>query len=134
MARPNFSGRWQFCADSSKLEIANPDSAIFTIEHDEPSFKLERTLVFDGKSDTFGLALKVGDGEGTIAQGCATLHPELHWEEDELVFTTRVVQGEHEAVNLVRYRLDEDGSTLVAEEKLRSPDQGYENRWVFKKE
>ncbi len=42
-------------------------------------------------------------------------------------------EGE-EATNLVRYRLEEGGAVLGAEEVFRGPEQSYDNRWVFTRE
>ena len=50
--KPNFSGTWRANFAQSKLQFAQPDSTVFTIEHREPKFSLTRTHVFEGKSDT----------------------------------------------------------------------------------
>jgi hypothetical protein len=131
MSRVDFSGRWQFAPDASTLQIARPDAAAFTIEHREPSFRLERTLTFGERSDTFAIELTVGTDRGPIPRGEAMLYPSLRWDGDDLVFFTRIVHDGEEATNLVRYRLEEDGTVLIAEESFRSSAQSYDNRWVF---
>lgn len=114
--------------------MAVPDKVVFTIKHREPSFRLERTLVFGDRSDTFELDLTVGaDGE-PFTRGDATLRPSLRWDGDRLVFLTRILRGEEEATNLVRYGLEEDGTILVADESFRSTTQSYDNRWLFERE
>ncbi|HEX4953360.1 MAG TPA: hypothetical protein VF017_08205 [Thermoanaerobaculia bacterium] len=132
MSKPNYSGRWRFCAEASTLQIAIPDAVVFAIEHREPSFHLERTLTFGGLSNTFALDLTVGTEREPLIRGDATLYPSLRWEGDQLVFRTRIVQGDDESTNVVRYALEEEGTVLVAEESFRGPKQNYSNRWVFR--
>jgi len=134
-SHPNFSGRWQFKATRSALEIPRPDVVLLVIEHDEPRFRLERTLAFGERTDTFAIDLRVGADQPPIARGTATLYPSLEWDGDQLVFRTRIVRpGEDEATNEVRYRLGQDGTALVADEHFASTTQHYDNRWVFGKD
>jgi hypothetical protein len=51
-----------------------------------------------------------------------------------LVFRTRIVRPEEEALNEVRYHLTNDGTVLVAEEHFGGATQHYHNRWVFAKD
>jgi hypothetical protein len=105
------------------------------IDHDERLFRLERTLVFGDRTDTYAIDLRVGAGQPPITRGAATLYPSLEWDGDQLVFRTRIVQPEgEEATNVVRYHLAEDGAVLVAEERFVSATQRYANRWVFGKD
>jgi len=46
MHGPDFSGRWKFSPGDSTLQIRTPDAIEFLIDHQEPLFRLERTLVF----------------------------------------------------------------------------------------
>ncbi len=133
LSRVDFSGRWEFSPGASALQIESPDAVMFAIEHREPGFRLERTLTFGGRSDTFAIDLTVGADGAPVTRGEATLYPSLRWDGDQLVFFARIVHGGEEATNLVRYRLEEDGTILVAEESFRSSGQSYDNRWVFTK-
>lgn len=62
MTHPNFSGTWKFNSNRSSLQIASPESIGFVIEHHEPQFHLERTLVVGGHKDTFAIDLTT-DGD-----------------------------------------------------------------------
>ena len=139
MSRPNYSGRWRFNAEASTLQIAIPSALDFTIEHREPFFRLERTLRFGDRTDTFSIDLTVGAEPVPVPRGDATIYPGLQWDVgvgggDQLVFRTRIVRGGEEAINLVRYRLEPGGNTLVADESFRSSSQNYDNRWVLTRE
>lgn len=130
MPRPNFSGAWELARDSSALEIPVPDLAIFTIDHQEPRFHLERTLGFGERRDTFAIDLVIGSDQPAFLRGDATVYPNARWDGDELVFDARIVRGAEEAVNVVRYRLESGGRVLVAEERFRGAVH-YDNRWVL---
>ena len=134
MSKPDFSGTWIFSPDKSDLQIRNPDKVIFKIEHDEPSFALERTLTFGEKTDTFRIDLIIGLQNAKFTKEGARIHPSLHWEENILIFKSKIIQEEIEASNIVRYQLKSGGKILEAHEVYKSPAQSYENRWVFKRE
>jgi hypothetical protein len=138
MAQPDFSGTWRFRAHESALEITRPDVVKLLISHDGPFFRLERTLVFGDRTDTFAIDLCIGVEPRPFARGAATLYPSLQWDGDQLVFRTRIVrpeeEEEEEATNVVRYRLAAEGAVLVADEHFESATQRYDNRWVFEKD
>ena len=46
MAKPDFTGTWEFNPSRSSLQNPAPESSTFGIEHREPYFYLERTHVF----------------------------------------------------------------------------------------
>jgi len=131
MNRPNFSGSWQFNPQKSSLQIQAPDSTTFTIEHNEPDFKLTRTFTFGGKSDTFSILLKTDGNQVSFQHGGRTINARLYWDEDRLVFDSSINRDNEIAINVVNYRLEDQGKTLIAEEKFTSRDQNYLNRWVF---
>jgi len=131
--RPNYSGRWQFDATASALQIEAPDAVTFVVDHHEPVFRLERSLTFGDKTDTFAIVLTVDAENPPFSRGDATLYASLRWDGDELEFLTRIVRGNAEATNSVRYRLEEEGALLVAAESFRSRDLDYDNRWVLRK-
>ncbi len=99
MATPNFTGTWKFNSGKSVLQIPSPESSIFVIEHSEPHFRLERTHIFGGKSDTFSVALTT-DGELiVINHGGLEIHSKMYWEGDSLVFDSRfVMRGNKRAI------------------------------------
>ena len=134
MKKPDFSGTWKFNADKSVLQIPAPDVTVFVIDHREPVFRISRTHVFGGKTDTFNLELTT-DGKEVVGE-----HKILHfrarayWEGETLVFESNIEQSGETGVNLVGYTLSESGNTLVAEEHLRSTRLNYDNRWVLDKQ
>ncbi|CAN5391726.1 hypothetical protein BH20ACI1_BH20ACI1_09720 [soil metagenome] len=134
MAKPNFTGTWKFNSGKSVLQMPSPESAIFVIEHNEPHFRLERTLVFDGKSNTFSVALKTDEKPITINIGGFEAQSRLYWEDDSLVFDSRFVHESEEASNIVRYKLEDEGQTLIADEQLRSTQHKHDNMWMFDKQ
>ena len=62
-AKPDLSGTWKFNLAKSRLEIDPPSQTIFTIEHHEPNFKITRTHVWGGKSDTSTFEAVIGGKE-----------------------------------------------------------------------
>ncbi len=134
MAKPDFTGTWKFNSGKSALQSPSPESSIFVIEHREPHFRLERTHVFGGKSDTFSVALTT-DGELiAMNHGGLEIHSRAYWEGDALVFDSGFVHEGEQATNIVRYRLEDAGQTFIAEEQLRSTQHKHNNMWVFDKQ
>lgn len=134
MAKPNFTGTWKFNSGKSVLQMPSPESAIFVIEHNEPHFRLERTLVFDGKSDTLSVALTTDEKPITVNIGSFEAQSRLYWEDDSLVFDSRFVHEGEEASNIVRYKLEDEEQTLIADEQLRSTQHKHDNMWMFDKQ
>ena len=131
--RPNFSGRWNFSADDSALQIAQPDDVEVVIEHKDSSFRLARTLTFGDRRDEFELALTIGDEAKQLARGNAVLYPAIQWDGEQLEFLTKIVKEDDESTNKVRYHLEKDGTVMIADEQYRGPELSYDNRWVFTK-
>lgn len=130
--KPDLSGTWVFNAAKSQLGIkVKLDSAIFTIEHKEPHFKLSRVFVIGGKEDKLEWALDTDGREQVTREEGRTVHSRLYWDGDVLVFDVRfVLKDGREATNVVRYTLRDGGRTFVAEEKFRGPKLQYDNLWV----
>jgi hypothetical protein len=61
------------------------------------------------------------------------IHARLYWEGDTLVFDSKLTREGEQATNLVRYTLEDDGQTFVAEEHFRGEQQNYSNTWIFEK-
>lgn len=134
MPKPDFSGTWKFNPRKSVLQIPAPDSSIFVVEHREPVFRIRRTHVFGQKSDTFSLDLTTDGKEVTVDRGEAQIRARVYWEDDILVFDTRIVKQGEEATNRVRYKLAETLNSFTAEEHFRSKSLSYDNVWVMDKE
>ena len=131
MAKPDFTGTWKLNRGRSSLQIPAPDSTTFVIEHREPRFRLSRTHVAGGNSDTFAIELTT-DGEQVVCNhGGLEIQARLRWEGETLVFDSELVREGTRATNVVRYRLAEAGQVFVAEESLRSEQHSHENTWVF---
>jgi hypothetical protein len=129
--KPNFTGTWNVNFQKSVLEIPAPDTTIFVVEHNEPSFRLTRTHVAKGTSDTFSIDLTTDGKEVIRKDGNRTDYSRAYWEGDVLVFATRIVMGDKEATNLVRYAMAKDSQSFTAMERFRSPKLRYDNVWVM---
>jgi hypothetical protein len=134
MSRPDFSGTWRFNPARSVLQIPAPDSTLFVIDHREPLFRLSRTHVIGGKSDSFALDLTTDGQEVTLERGDLLLRARAYWDGDTLVFDSRLVRGGESATNVVRYRLGEAGDSFVAEESFRGEHLSYDNTWVLERQ
>jgi hypothetical protein len=130
----DFSGVWKFNPEKSRLQVPVPSASTFVIEHEEPRFHLTRTHVYDGKPDTWSIDLTTDGTEVIQQEGDQTLHIRLYWEGNQLIFDSKIILGEREATNVVRYGLSEDGKTFTATESFRGPRLKYDNTWVFDKE
>ena len=133
LPKPDFSGTWKFDPERSSLQMQSPDASTFIIEHRDPSWRLERTHVFGERSDTLTLELTT-DGEPTTF----TLHgweveSRLRWEDSSLVFHSTMRREGRLTTVEVRYRLEDDGRTFVAEEHMESEETTHDNLWVFEK-
>jgi hypothetical protein len=71
--RPDFSGTWRANWAKSKLQIEQPDSTVFTIDHRDPEFLLTRTHTFQGKSDTFSIRLSTDGTEVVVKEASHTM-------------------------------------------------------------
>lgn len=132
--KPNFTGTWKVNFQKSVLEIPAPDSTLFVVEHNEPHFRLTRTHVVKDKSDTFSIDLTTDGKELVRREGNRTDYSRAYWEGNVLVFATRIVMGDREATNLVRYAMAKDGQSFTAMERFRGPKLSYDNVWVMEKQ
>jgi hypothetical protein len=131
MPKPNFSGHWQPNFDRSRLEIPRPTSSDFVIEHDEPNFRLTRTLVFGEHSSTISFELTTDGAEHEQDFEGRHARMRLKWDGAALLAHMIVRSGEEEGTNEVRYSLEDEGRTLVARERFQSTKLNYDNLWVF---
>ncbi len=131
MAKPDFSGTWEFNPAKSALQITAPESTVFTIDHRDPLLRLERTHVAGQTRDTFELELTTDGRETSVSKEGLQLRSRAHWDGETLVFETMLTRAGEEGTNLVRYTLDDSGDSFVAEEQFRSQKLSYDNRWVM---
>jgi hypothetical protein len=101
--KPDFSGTWRFNPEKSALQIPAPDATIFVIEHREPLLHITRTHVVAGKSDATSWSLT----PRSLAAGRRG----------------RMSSGTHSRRT----------GSFVAEERFRSRDLSYDNRWLMER-
>lgn len=133
-AKPDFTGKWRFNAAKSALQIPAPESSRFEIDHREPDFRLTRTHVYGGQSDTVTVELTIGAAECSRQLGGVNARLRLYWEGPELVLDSTVRTPDDEGTNVVRYALRDAGGTFVAVEQWRSARHHHDNVWVFDRE
>ncbi len=129
--KPDFTGTWIFNPVKSSLQISPPDATVFVIDHQEPNFRISRTHVFQGKSDTLALEFTTDGTEIAGQHGPIHFRGNVTWDGDALVFVSHVSQGISAGTNTVRYTLSDDSNVLLAQEQLRSTGLNYDNRWVL---
>ncbi len=130
--KPDFTGKWRFNPEKSRLQIPTPTDSRFAIEHREPDFHLTRTLVFGDQGNTLSLDFTT-DGKETMKElgGGMQARIRAYWEGPVLVVDSTISAPGTTGSNLVRYALEGQGRTFVARESFRSATQNYDNLWVF---
>jgi len=134
--KPDFSGEWQLNRQASMLSpIVAPvaQTGTLRIEHKEPNFKCEMTIVLDGKPVETKYEL-LSDGREIVAseQG-RRIVSSLRWDADALVGTWRVEIPNSEMTISFRYELEDRGRRLRASERLRGGGRDQDNVWVFER-
>ena len=129
--KPNFSGRWVLNLEKSKLQIPQPTSSLFEIDHREPKFRLTRTHVYADRSDTITMDLTTDGTEYPQEFGELRSRTRLYWAESTLILDMKVSLKDHKGTNVDRYSLENAGQTFVAVERLRSSQHSHDNIWVF---
>ncbi len=129
--KPDFSGVWIFNRERSRLEIPSPDSTTFVIEHREPNFHLERTHRLGSTDDTFSIDLTTDATEVAFNRDDVEIHARMFWDAEVLVFDSELRRAEERGTNIVRYRLDDGGTTFVAEEEMTYGGHRHRNLWIF---
>jgi hypothetical protein len=134
--KPDFSGEWQLNRQASMLSpIVAPvaQTGTLRIEHKEPNFKCQMTIVLDGKLVETKFEM-LSDGRETVAtaQGRRTTSS-LRWDGDALVAMSRVEIPSGEMTISFRYELQDGGRRLRASEQLRGAGRDQDNVWVFER-
>jgi hypothetical protein len=122
---------WKFNPARSVLQIRAPDSTEFLIEHHEPALRISRTHIVGEKRDTFSLSLTTDGREVSVDRDDLRLRCRAYWEDDTLVFDSKLIRAGEEGTNIVRYTLSDDGATFRAEERFRSSSLNYDNLWIL---
>ena len=121
-ARPDFSGEWILnrpaCTLSPGADTAQ--SAVWRIEHREPTFRHKAVFVMDSGPREYEYELQ-SDVPGSG----------LRWDDDVLVATFTNPLPEGEMTISFRYELIDAGRRLRASEQVRGVPWAQDNVWVF---
>jgi len=132
--KPDFSGTWVLNLEKTRLQsLRGLESGEIVIEHAEPRFRFHRAFAIKGKTDSTSWQLTTDGREAVVEEGGITRKSRLFWDGDALVLDERLTAKWGEATNNVRYRLQDGGRTLVAEEQFRGSRFSYDNLWVADK-
>ena len=131
--KPDFSGTYvlnmQRTKQQKKPAVIGGE---IILEHRGPVFKFRRTFRIEGRDQlqTNGYEITTDGREVIEKRGDVTSRMTMIWDGDSLVFTEKISSPKYpDATNTVRYRLEDGGKTLVAEETFRGP-WNYDNVWV----
>ena len=135
--KPDFSGEWSLNRQASTLSpVVAPaaQSGVLRIEHHEPKFKAQLTIVLDGKpfDSKFELLSDGREVATTDDRGRRTVST-LRWDGDALVVTWRIQGPNAEMTISFRYELEDGGRRLRAAEQIRGAGRDQDNVWVFER-
>ena len=134
--KPDFSGEWTLSLQASTLSpIVAPaaQSGVLRIEHHEPKFTAQQTIVLDGKPFESKFDLLSDGREVVTERGGRRIVSTLRWDGDALVVTWRIHGPGDEMTISFRYELQNDGRQLRAAEQLRGGGRDQDNVWVFER-
>lgn len=132
--RPDFSGEWVLNRADSTLSPGadSVESGVWRIEHRDPMFRHQATLVFrGGKPFNYQYESRSDGGEVVGDDRGARMISTLRWDGVALVFTTRTARAGGETTVSYRYEIIRDGSRLRATERVRGTDHDQDNVWMF---
>jgi hypothetical protein len=133
---PDFSGEWILNISESRLQAkwtAGLEKGIVKIVHNEPDFRYWRIFIIKGNDDILTFNLQTAGQEKVEGTNDRKTISSLSWKQDTLLYITRTILGRREAINIARYYLINNDSTLVTDEKFTGPKMTYNNLWVFDK-
>ena len=135
--KPDFSGEWKLNRQASTLSaVVAPaaQSGILRIEHHEPKFAAQQTIVLDGKpfESKFELLTDGREVATTDDRGRRTVST-LRWDANALVATWRIQGTGPEVTISFRYELEDGGRRLRAAEQIRGGGRDQDNLWVFER-
>ena len=134
--KPDFSGEWKLNVQASTLSpIVAPvaQSGVLRIEHHEPRFTAQMTIVLDGKPFESKFEMLSDGHEVTATDGGRRIVSSLRWDGDALVAAWRIEIPNGEMTIAFRYELQDDGRRLRAAEQLRGAGRDQDNVWVFER-
>jgi hypothetical protein len=120
--RPDFSGEWILNRPACTLSPGadTTQSAVWRIEHREPTFHHKAAIVMDGGPREFEYELRSDVADSG-----------LRWDGDALVVTMTNPLPEGEMTISFRYELLDDGRRLRASEEVRGVPWAQDNVWIF---
>lgn len=131
--RPDFSGEWRLNPHASTLSplvAAAVQGGELQIEHTDPKFKCQMTIVLGGKPVVKAFEM-LADGRevtGTEGTGMASV---LRWDGEALVAEWQISLPNGEMTMSWRYALEKGGQRLRAAEVMRGGGTDQDNLWVF---
>ncbi len=134
--QPVFSGEWTLNVQASTLSpIVAPaaQSGVLRIEHHEPSFKCQMTIVLDGKPFESKFEMLSDGREIAATNGGRRIVSSLRWDGDALVAAWQIEIPNGEMSIVFRYELQDGGRRLRASEQLRGGGRDQDNVWVFER-
>src|SRR5262245_54897828 len=106
-------------------------SGTIRIEHKEPVFRYQATLVSADNSIEYGYELTSDGREVTgTDRGRATISS-LRWDGDALIYTGRIQRPGSEMTVSFRYELLDSRRGLRAVEQIRGAGRDQDNVWIF---
>jgi hypothetical protein len=134
---PPFSGTWVLNMQRSKVEAAHPPvSSEPMILYDGKTWHFKRThRNAAGKVDLWSIELVVGSSKFHVEkEGPLVFHSRMYRDGDALVLAQDITASDgQKAKNTVRYSLEDNGNTLVEDEKEETPAGNETNRWVLER-
>lgn len=132
--KPNFSGDFLLNARASKLSqnvATAAQGGMLHIDHTDPNFRLQMTIIFTGKPIETKYQLQTDGKEVENNQGGRKTASSLRWDGDALVNLTRIEIPNGEMTITFRYQLENNGRRIRATEHVRGGGRDQDNVWVF---
>jgi hypothetical protein len=121
----------------SKVEAAHPPvSGEAVIRYDGQTWHFKRTHRNDaGKVDVWSIDLVVGSPKFHVEKdGPYVFRSRMFRDGDSLVLAENITASNgQKGKNTVRYSLEDNGNTLIADEKEETPAGNETNRWIFER-
>ena len=131
--KPDFSGEWTLNREASTLSHGADavQSAVWRIDHREPTFRHKAAFVFESGTREYEFELQSDGPEVVGDEGGARTVGSLRWDGDALVVVWRTERPEGEMTIAFHYELLDARSRLRASEEVRGTAWDQDNVWVF---
>jgi hypothetical protein len=134
--KPDFSGVWTLNRHTSMLSSGlapRVQSAALRIEHRDPEFASQLTIVFSDKPVESKFELLSDGREVATTAGGQQVVSSLRWDGDALVANFRIQVPGDDLMISFRYELLDGGRRLRAAEQLRGAGRDQDNLWMFER-